>query len=571
MRVPVPVLRAAALKRAPVRVFAFGKAYALFRDATGRAAAVDDRCPHRFAPLSAGRVRADGRLACPYHGWNFDGSGAGRSPSQPSLKGCDVAAHEIVEACGYLWLAPKGAHVDAARVPVREELVAGAPGAALRALADDPARFGVRGARVTALSGACVTIGDDAIHFVPEREGWTRVVVFSRRAPSLFARALPARRAPMALPPDLAAKLDALAHADGKVRLRVAQDDAKDTRANGATWSGFRAFVVLDAYDDGDGTRSFHLAPKDGAALPPFAPGQHLTFRLDVPGRDKPVVRCYSLSDSHRATHYRVSVKRAELGVASRFFHDAIREGSELAVKAPAGRFALDVAARTPVVLLAGGVGVTPLLAMLSAIVEADPRDVWLYYGVRRTAEIVQRELLARVAARPNVRVRLFVSGEAPPDGAFAGRIDLATVKREAPRDADFYVCGPTAMMQEATAALESWGVADERVHFEAFGPASVRRASRRAGANGDRAPQVTFAKTGVTLPWDSSAATLLAFARDNGIEIDAGCCLGSCSTCTTKLVRGDVARVSEPGDVVAAGACLPCISVPTTDVTLDA
>lgn len=107
-----PVLEASALAigaKEPTRVVVADRAYALFRDREGRPAALLDRCPHRFAPLSKGRIRPDGRLACPYHGWNFDALGHGRSPSQPSLKMCDVASFQIFERFGWLWLADQSA------------------------------------------------------------------------------------------------------------------------------------------------------------------------------------------------------------------------------------------------------------------------------------------------------------------------------------------------------------------------------------------------------------------------------------------------------------------------------
>lgn len=103
-----PVLEARALgRKEPARVTLGGHSYALFRDHTGRAAALRDRCPHRFAPLSAGTVRPDGRLACPYHGWNFDAEGRGASPTQPSLTRCDVESFRVVERYGFLWLAKR--------------------------------------------------------------------------------------------------------------------------------------------------------------------------------------------------------------------------------------------------------------------------------------------------------------------------------------------------------------------------------------------------------------------------------------------------------------------------------
>lgn len=102
-----PVLAAKSLRRQPVRVEIAGHAYVLFRDEKGVPAALLDRCPHRFAPLSKGRVRADGRLACGYHGWNFDAEGHGCSPSQPTLAKCDVRSFQVVERYGYLWLAAR--------------------------------------------------------------------------------------------------------------------------------------------------------------------------------------------------------------------------------------------------------------------------------------------------------------------------------------------------------------------------------------------------------------------------------------------------------------------------------
>ncbi|MES2638332.1 MAG: Rieske 2Fe-2S domain-containing protein [Myxococcota bacterium] len=109
-----PVLPARALKARPRRVLLGGRAWALFRGVDGRPAAVADRCAHRFAPLSDGRVAADGRLACPYHGWRYDGAGRGESATQAGL-GCKVDALQVVERHGWLWLARHDA--DAATFP----------------------------------------------------------------------------------------------------------------------------------------------------------------------------------------------------------------------------------------------------------------------------------------------------------------------------------------------------------------------------------------------------------------------------------------------------------------------
>jgi len=118
MRFFHPVMSADALRGEPKRVLIANHPYVLFRDGSGRAAALEDRCPHRFAPLSAGRVRKDGHLECPYHGWHFDAEGRGGSPTQPELSRCDVAALQLVERYGYLWLAAR--HADPGGFPSME-------------------------------------------------------------------------------------------------------------------------------------------------------------------------------------------------------------------------------------------------------------------------------------------------------------------------------------------------------------------------------------------------------------------------------------------------------------------
>ena len=108
-----PVIRTSRLRRGPVRVTVGGVAYALWRDASGTPRALLDRCPHRHAPLSLGRVRPDGRLACGYHGWHFDGDGDGKSPAVPNLGRCTATAAQLVDHHGWLWLAGAGLPRDA--------------------------------------------------------------------------------------------------------------------------------------------------------------------------------------------------------------------------------------------------------------------------------------------------------------------------------------------------------------------------------------------------------------------------------------------------------------------------
>lgn len=117
-----PVLASRALGKKPVRVVIGGEKFALWRDASGAPCAVVDACPHRNAPLSLGRVRPDGRLACAYHGWNFDGAGQGACPSQPTLK-CKTRSFRVVERDGYLWLGDDDAPLEPFVLPAFEGFV----------------------------------------------------------------------------------------------------------------------------------------------------------------------------------------------------------------------------------------------------------------------------------------------------------------------------------------------------------------------------------------------------------------------------------------------------------------
>lgn len=361
-----------------------------------------------------------------------------------------------------------------------------------------------------------------------------------------------------------------------------------------STWSGARKFRIARKVMEGGDICSFYLVPHDGKAIPPFEPGQYLTFNLKLPDREKPLVRCYSLSDSpFQKDYYRVSIKRldpppkapdAPPGLSSNFFHRELNEGDIVDVKAPAGAFYLDLSKHTPVVLIGGGVGLTPCVSMLNAICESgSQRETWFFYGVRNGRELVMREHLERLAAEfENVHLQFCYSDPSDEDVLgtdfhHAERVSVDLFKRVLPsNNYEYYMCGPPPMMESVTNDLREWGVPDAHVHFEAFGPASVKKKKPAAdAAKTEAAPgpalEVVFARSGKTLSWDSSAESILEFAEANGIDLDYGCRAGSCGTCITAVKSGEVSYVDEPGALPEEGSCLACISVPKTSLTLDA
>ena len=363
-------------------------------------------------------------------------------------------------------------------------------------------------------------------------------------------------------------------------------------RGSEPAWRGFREFLVQrkELEDPSGSVCSFYLAPADGQPLPTFHAGQYLTFQIDLGASGetrKPIVRCYSLSDRPLPGYYRISVKRALPpphipgalpGIASNHFHDHVRIGDRLNVRAPSGHFYLPDGAE-PIVLIAGGIGITPMLSMINATLHSGRRrDVWLFYGVRCGLEHAMRTHLNGMAAQHrglNVQICYSRPGTADAEGRdyqHRGHVDLALLRSTLPlRPFHFYVCGPRQMMETLVPALEDWGVPSERIHYETFGPASLGHREREVPTT-DLAAEpvtVTFTKSGTQALWDGRASSLLEFAEGLGLKVESGCRAGSCGSCQVTLEAGEVLYDQRPEFDLIPGDCLLCISRPRTDVVL--
>lgn len=358
-------------------------------------------------------------------------------------------------------------------------------------------------------------------------------------------------------------------------------------------WAGYRTFVVERKVPESETITSFYLAPEDGEALPPFKPGQFLTFRLEIPAQDRPVTRTYTISDRPHPGYYRLSIKleppparRSDVppGVASSYFHHLVAPGARLCVKAPTGGFWLDTNEDTPVVLLSGGVGLTPMISMLNAIAAAESRrPVWFIHGARNGREHALGAHVRRLAAE-HENIHSYVRYSRPEPGDVEGRdydgvghIDRALLERLLPPALyDFYLCGPAPFLKSLYRGLSDWGVSEGRIHYEFFGPAATLRAdSRQTRARpADQEPgtafNVDFARSGVRGTWDADAGSLLEFAEARGLHPDYSCRSGICHSCMCRLIAGEVDYTLDPVDLPDPGCVLICCSRPRGDVVLD-
>ncbi|MFK0330760.1 pyridoxamine 5'-phosphate oxidase family protein [Rhizobium sp. NPDC090275] len=350
--------------------------------------------------------------------------------------------------------------------------------------------------------------------------------------------------------------------------------------------SRWRPLRVAGIVDESAGIRSFHLEPVDGGGLIAHAAGQYLPIRVNVPGEDRPLIRTYTLSVAPSDNRYRISVKRE--GVVSRHLHDHIGVGDIIEARAPGGAFGIDAAEQRPAVMLAAGIGITPLLAMLRHVVyegfrKRGMRPVWLFYSAHSKAERAFDDEIGALVAASGGAVRLVrllgdVSGAVEGrDYEAQGRIDMALLRAVLPfNDYDFYLCGPPGFMQSVYDGLRGLNIADGRIHAEAFGVASV---ARSGGVSAEAAPVQARAAADVPVPvyftqsakearWEPKGGTLLELAEARGLQPEFSCRLGNCGSCRTKVLSGAVAYTREPTAEVAEDEALICCAVPAKGET---
>jgi len=373
-------------------------------------------------------------------------------------------------------------------------------------------------------------------------------------------------------------------------QMTAAMQWARAAKPMFKAWANLRSFRVAAIVDEAVDCKSYYLMPVDGHPLPRFEPGQFLTFSLPVDPRQKPLVRCYSLSDRPHEDYLRITIKHAlppansasaPPGVGSSYFHQRVKVGSTLEAQAPLGSFFLNPTDDRPVVLIGAGIGITPILSMVNTIAhERSEQEAYMFGGFGNSSEHPFRQHLQEIAAEhDNIKIDVSYSRPMPADKIgreyqHRGYVDVARLKQILPsNNFRFYICGPPSMMQTLVPALQAWGIPDSHIHFEAFGPASVKSLNQvRSTADIAAGPcQVEFLLAHACLDWDGGYTSLLEFAESQGVPLDYGCRAGNCGQCLVSVKEGNVTHVKEPGLPLDANQCLTCIGVPSGNVVLEA
>lgn len=261
----------------------------------------------------------------------------------------------------------------------------------------------------------------------------------------------------------------------------------EETEHQPGGWEGYRSFNIDKKIKESDVVTSFYLKPTDGKPIASYHAGQYLTLKAEIPGEKYTHIRHYSLSDSPGKDYYRISVKREDAhgdvpsGIVSNYLHRQLQVGDTLQFSAPAGDFELDNT-DLPVVLISGGIGITPLLSMLNTIIEKQPqRQVTFIHATSNSQTHAFKDHLPQIV-NEHQHIKSFVVYGAPTEadrtsGHFdkEGYVGLDFLQSIVPsKEANFYFCGPIPFMEAINEALNKWSVSKDRIHYEVFSPLAI-------------------------------------------------------------------------------------------------
>jgi ferredoxin-NADP reductase/DMSO/TMAO reductase YedYZ heme-binding membrane subunit len=327
-------------------------------------------------------------------------------------------------------------------------------------------------------------------------------------------------------------------------------------------WTG--PLRVVRIVQETPNVRTFRLASPDGKRLPfDYLAGQYLILSLQIDG--KRVSRTYTIASSPaRPAYCELTIKREEKGLASRHLHDRVREGDLINVSAPAGRFTFDGAQFTSLVLIAGGVGITPLMSIVRCLTDRSWKgEIYFLYCAKTPEDIIFRQELDDLQSRfPNLHLFVTLTRAEGTDWAgLTGRITRELLTQTIPNLAarPVYICGPASMMEPTIQLLHGLGVPRDQIKSEAFAaakraetapalsdsaassaPAPAHPLTSTSPAGDPTIPTLTFAITMTSAPL-APEKSLLEIAEAAGLNLDFECRSGICGRCKTRLLAGCV------------------------------
>jgi len=242
---------------------------------------------------------------------------------------------------------------------------------------------------------------------------------------------------------------------------------------------GKKEFIVVDKIKESDVITSFYLKRKDNAPVPDFTPGQYISLTIDIPNTAHKHTRNYSLSDSPNKDYLRISVKKEQEnidGVVSNYLHSSVNLGDQLLLGMPSGEFTLKESDK-PLVLIAGGVGITPLVSMYNTSIDTNRPISFIRCALNSSVSAFKNEIKEKINS--NIKAVTIYDRPLETDKLIEnydhkGYLSLDILKKEGiSNQSDFYFCGPKPFMVNTMKILKEFDVNEENINFEFFGPAS--------------------------------------------------------------------------------------------------
>lgn len=285
--------------------------------------------------------------------------------------------------------------------------------------------------------------------------------------------------------------LDAWGQAYGYIAdlfIQAEQELYETTKSQTGGWEGYRRFIVDKKEKESEEITSFYLKPEDGGPIASYQAGQYLTLKVEIPGETYTHIRHYSLSEAAGKNYYRISVKREDEGhnnpegIVSHYLHEQVQVGDVLLASAPAGDFVLQQPNDLPIVLISGGVGITPLVSMLSECVQKFPEREILFVHTTKDSHThaFQAYVAELIQSIKHAKSYILYTSPTPEDREQhrfdkEGRIDrevLALIKPNGP--AQYYLCGSIPFMENVVKILKELQVPNEHIFYESFSPIAM-------------------------------------------------------------------------------------------------
>ncbi|MEW9502759.1 NO-inducible flavohemoprotein [Jeotgalibacillus marinus] len=260
------------------------------------------------------------------------------------------------------------------------------------------------------------------------------------------------------------------------VFISVENDMYNEAETKEGGWEDFKEFTIIKKVEESALITSFYLQPKDQSIVSSYLPGQYISIRVQIPGQEYTLNRQYSLSSAYTPEWYRISVKReAEhdpKGQVSTYLHDKIDVGDSLEVSAPAGDFYCDVNEPTPIALISGGVGVTPMYSMLASIADKNAARPVTFIHAARNKEVhaFAEEVTENMSKLENGKSYV-VYEQDDANSELTGYLNADKLEKMIDQNSVCYVCGPVAFMESVIQSLVKIGIPTERINYEFFGP----------------------------------------------------------------------------------------------------